>query len=154
MTFRKKIHTSEIGLNNKQQQKTENSSGSSGCICDTDDVFSVLLQPRSLFIFSNECYTNYLHGISNQEELNTHNSSNNNNNKPTVDDNVVLQDDIVMDCIGNNNVPYINKHLCEVQIDDTSTSSTSSSSTTRVVRDGDMIKRSKRVSLTIRQALF
>jgi alkylated DNA repair protein alkB family protein 6 len=51
MTFKPKLRPSEIGVR------------------ADGEVMSVLLQRRSLFIFSNDLYTNHMHGISDNPEL-------------------------------------------------------------------------------------
>ena len=122
MTFRKKLLSEEVGL------------------VENKDIFSVLLQPRSVFIFSGDAYAVYMHGID---------SSGN----ARCDSEIVI----------GATAPCINKHLCCIPIhvghntpianttDPVFTNNTVFGlNPSRCVQDGNIVTREKRVSLTIR----
>lgn len=141
LTFRKKLDTSEIGMakvyeNSLEFKSVSNASSVSTATEETgnemkeiDDLFSVLLEPNSLFVFSGSVYKNYLHGI---QSFDTEGCG-------------TIEEEITSFC------PCINAHLCGAG---SVIKGCANKANPVNVAVGDHIVRGHRVSLTIRRKLF
>ena len=106
LTFRRKLGSHEIGE------------------VDSKDIYSVVLEPRSLLVFSNDLYDNYLHGIDTETQGKVLEGMRDNRIDQSID-----------------KVICMNKHLCNKDVYNS------------LVNNNTDINPITRVSLTIRHKL-